>query len=188
MHYLYDLVWFAMPIFLSSPDAFLVDKAIVVVAAALPAALVIYRQHQYGQTTIKDIKDSTDGEDNTDRTSNVHTNEHWFHVQKKEKELAAAAKAHEDLAKAHEDHGADPTAAAAAAHGPSSRRVPASQSLIRSIGVTIPFWVAVWVHNTPFSNETPWLLPVSTAVARCSCLNWHLSLEEYYWDSQCCYG
>ena len=43
MHFLYDLVWFALPIFLSPPTAMLTDKVIVLVAALIPGMFAIYR-------------------------------------------------------------------------------------------------------------------------------------------------
>lgn len=155
MHYLYDLVWFALPIFLTPPSAMLLDKAIVIAAALLPCFIVFVRSRgifSYSGSTSIGAKGAQDAAEEEIESTTAFCNVRWFEDQKRLADAAAAAK--EAATKRAATSSGSTTAESVA-----KPRGAAPAGLLRLLAVIAPVLIAIWAVNLP-SNQVPWQKPV----------------------------
>ena len=137
MHFLYDLVWFALPIFLSPPTAMLTDKLIVLVAALIPGIFAIYRHFAKGPSTPPDQL----------------TNQHWFQ-KPKDKNSTQSDKEPKSSGKA---------AAASAIEIP--LKGPAPRALRSLLSRIAPVLFGAWLLVALPRGKTPWHHAISRSEA-----------------------
>jgi hypothetical protein len=191
-HYVYDLVWFAAPIFLTPPSAFLLDKVAVLFFGLLPALAVLHYRYQHCRTSgaadrvgpivITTLGGGSGGSANTathcplpvdgggvangtGNGSTATTTAAADHVL-----LAAATNAAWFVARDVANAAEAAAAVEAKAREPATRvavvqRRGAPGALLRMIAVVSPVLLVAWLGYAQLRSEGAFCVPVSRGVA-----------------------